>query len=383
MRIGLNLLYLIPGVVGGTETYARGLLTGLAAVGPGHDFVVFTNEEAADWPLPPGFRRVVCPVVAMHRERRYAFEQLRLPAWARAEELDVLHSLGYVAPLLAPCPSVVTIPDLNTVAFGRQLSRSKRIVLGAFTKWSARSADHILTISSFSRDRICEVLGVARENVTVTLLASSPREPTGGPAGVSGERPYLVAFSSMSPNKNLPQLIRAFALAQGRHGLRHALVLVGHEPPFTRRPDGVRFTGWLPDAQRDEVLAGADLLVFPSLYEGFGLPVLEAMVAGVPVLSSNRASLPEVGGDAAEYFDPENVDEMALKIATLAADCGARDRMREAGFKNAARFSWEKTAAATLNAYGKALVWGRRRGPESYDERVSRTRGASRGERVP
>lgn len=363
MRVGLNLLYLIPGVVGGTETYARGLLTGLAAVGPGHDYVVFTNEEAAGWPLPPGFRRVVCPVVAMHRERRYSFEQLRLPAWVRAERLDVLHSLGYVAPLLAPCPSVVTIPDLNTVAFGRQLSWPKRIVFGAFTRWSASRADHVLTISSFSKDRICEVLGVPREKVTVTLLASSPREPAGDLAGVSGERPYLVAFSSTSPNKNIALLLEAFEKARAL-GVEHDLVLIGHRPAsgFGRVPAGVRFTGWLPDDRRDAVVAGADTLVFPSLYEGFGLPVLEAMAAGVPVLSSNRASLPEVGGDAAEYFDPENVEEMAVKISTLAADRRARERMREAGFRNVARFSWEKTAVATLNAYEQALAsWSRPR----------------------
>lgn len=363
MRIGLNLLYLIPGVVGGTETYARGLLTGLAAVGPGHDYVVFTNEEAAGWPLPPGFRRVGCPVVATHRERRYAFEQLRLPAWVRAERLDVLHSLGYVAPLLAPCPSVVTIPDLNTVAFGSQLSRPKQIVLGAFTKWSARRADHILTISSFSKDRICEVLGVPRENVTVTLLASSPREAAGDPAGVSGERPYLVAFSSTSPNKNIPFLLEAFGKARAL-GLEHDLVLVGHRPAsgFGRVPAGVRFTGWLPDDRRDAVVAGADALVFPSLYEGFGLPVLEAMALGVPVLASDRASLPEVGGDAASYFDPTSSEELSRKLAWIARDAAARAGLRAAGYENVKRFSWEKTASRTLDAYETAVRHFNRRG---------------------
>jgi glycosyltransferase involved in cell wall biosynthesis len=344
--------------VGGTETYARGLLKGLAAVGRKHDYVVFVNKEAADWQLPEGpFERVVCPVRPELRAARYAFEQLRLPAWARVRQLDVLHSLGYVAPLFAPCASVVTIPDLNTIAFGDQLPWLKRIVLGAFTKWSARRADHILTISSFSRDRICEVLGVPREKVTVTLLASSPRAPAGNPAGVSGKPRYLVAFSSISPNKNLPLLLDAFEKARGL-GLEHDLVLVGHRPAsgFGREPVGVRFTGWLPDDRRDAVVAGADALVFPSLYEGFGLPVLEAMALGVPVLSSNRASLPEVGGDAADYFDPEDVDEMAGKLAALAADPARRERMREAGFRNAARFSWEKTAAATLAAYEEAFV---------------------------
>jgi glycosyltransferase involved in cell wall biosynthesis len=356
VRIGLNVLFLIPGVVGGTETYARGLFRGFAALGQAHDYVVFTNEEAAEWPLPASFRRVVCPVEAVHRGRRYAFEQLRLPAWARAEELDVLHSLGYVAPLLAPCPSVVTIPDLNTVAFGGQLSRSKRIVLGAFTKWSARRADHVLTISSFSKDRICEVLGIPREIVTVTLLASSSREPTAEPAGVGGENPYLVAFSSTSPNKNIPFLLEAFEEARVL-GLEHDLVLIGHQPAsgVGRVPARVRFTGWLPDDRRDAVVAGADALVFPSLYEGFGLPVLEAMALGVPVLASDRSSLPEVGGNAASYFDPTNSQELAGKLVWIARDASARTALRAVGYENVKRFSWEKTASRTLDAYETAV----------------------------
>jgi glycosyltransferase involved in cell wall biosynthesis len=378
LKVGLNLLYLLPGVGGGTETYARGLLSGLARVASGHEFVVFCNEEAAAWPLPDGpFARVVCPVAASVRPARYAFEQLRLPAWAHAEDLDVLHSLGYVAPLLALCPSVVTIPDLNTIDFGRQLSRSKRIVLGAFTKWSARRADHILTISSFSKDRICEVLGIPRENVTVTLLASNPGRRVEDAAGVSSARPYLVAFSSTSPNKNIPLLLEAFEKARAL-GVEHDLVLIGHLPAsgFGRVPAGVRFTGWLPDDRRDAVVAGADALVFPSLYEGFGLPVLEAMALGVPVLASDRASLPEVGGDAASYFDPTNSQELAGKLVWIARDASARTALRAAGYENVKRFSWEQTASRTLDAYETAVrqsVAVHRRGRNRKDRGVAAT----------
>lgn len=358
MRVGLDLLYLIPGVVGGTETYARGLLGGLAAVGRGHEYLVFVNEEAADWPLPEGpFTRVVCPVRASFRPARYAFEQLRLPAWVHEREIDVLHALGYVAPLAGVCATIVTIPDVNTAAFGAQLPALKRAALGSFTRWSARRADHILTISEFSKAQIVQHLGVAPAKVTVTLLAAEPGCAAHvSAAGAAGGEPYVVAFSSTSPNKNLSRLLQAFSLARRRDALRHDLVLIGHRPSHAKDSEGVRFTGWLPDAERDEVLAGADLVVVPSLYEGFGLPVLEAMVAGIPVLSSNRASLPEVGGEAAEYFDPENVDELAIKLAAIASDPARRKRMREAGIRNAGRFSWEKTAAATLAAYEEAVV---------------------------
>jgi glycosyltransferase involved in cell wall biosynthesis len=373
VRVGLDLLYLIPGVVGGTETYARGLLRGFAAVGREHEYLIFVNEEAADWPLPEGpFERVVCPVRASFRPARYAFEQLRLPAWARERGIDVLHALAYVAPLAAPCASVITIPDVNTFAFGAQLPALKRAALGSFTRWSARRADHILTISEFSKAQIVEHLGVAPSKVTVTLLAAEPE--CAEHVSAAGVAPYVVAFSSTSPNKNLPRLLQAFALARRRDALWHDLVLIGHGPPHAKNSEGVRFTGWLPDSRRDEVLGGADLLVFPSLYEGFGLPVLEAMSAGIPVLSSNRASLPEVGGDAVEYFDPENIDEMAAQLAALAADPALRFRMREKGLKRAATLTWEKTAVETLCVYEKVLAAhgggaARRAGPPEEERR--------------
>jgi glycosyltransferase involved in cell wall biosynthesis len=362
VRIGLDLLYLIPGVVGGTETYARGLLTGLAAVGRRHEYVVFVNEEAADWPLPAGpFTRVVCPVRAESRAARYAFGQMRLLLWVRERGLDVLHSPGYVGPLLAPCPLVLTVHDANWLALARGLPLSKRLFLGPMTRLSMKRARVVLTVSEFSRSELLNRTGVSPEKVWVTHEVADAR-PSARPAR-GGGAPYFTAFSSASPNKNIPFLLKAFEKARAL-GVEHDLVLIGHRPAsgFGRVSAGVRFTGWLPDDRRDAVVAGADALVFPSLYEGFGLPVLEAMAAGVPVLSSNRASLPEVGGDAAEYFDPENVEEMAVKISTLAADRRARERMREAGFRNVACFSWEKTAAATLNAYEQALAsWSRPR----------------------
>lgn len=357
MRVGLNLLYLIPGVAGGTETYARGLLEGLAKTGGGREFHVFFNREAANWPLPEeeGFRRVVCPVNASSRAGRYLFEQTRLPGLLAKRMIDVVHSLGYVSPLFSGRKSVVTIHDVNFEEFGDLLPRSKRLALPLFVRASARRANHVLTISEFSRREICRHLGLAPGKVTVTHLAAGARWfRLAERKGRATTEPYIVAFSSAGPNKNIGRLIEAYHLARSR-GVRQRLVLVGYLPSALtgRLPDGVSATGYIDPERLMETVAGAEFLVFPSLYEGFGLPVLEAMAAGVPVLCSNRASLPEVAGEAALLFDPSSPGEIADRICEVAADAGLRARMRERGLENAGRFSWERTASETLAVYDR------------------------------
>ncbi len=151
MRIGINLLYLLPGVVGGTETYAAGLLQGLAAIVSDNEFVVFVNREAADWPLPPksNFTRIVCPITGSSRAQRYYFEQIRLPLLLRRERIDLVHSLGYVGPVIGPCPSVLTIPDSNFVDVAQTIPPHRRIALSFVSRQAARTANEIITISEF------------------------------------------------------------------------------------------------------------------------------------------------------------------------------------------------------------------------------------------
>lgn len=366
MKVGIDLLYLLPGVVGGTETYAAGLLGGLAQVGPQHEFVVFVSQESASWPLPetPNFIRVVCPVWAISRLRRYLFEQFCLPGLLKKRAVDVVHSLGYVSPLFTPCPSVVTVPDLNYRAFGEQMSISKRLALGFFVRCSALRSERVITISRFSQYEICQAFHLSPDQVIVTLLGSRFASRSAVPADDFTEiqdrlgikLPYIIAFSNPNPNKNIPRLLQAFAQAKAHHQLRHQLVLVGHQParkvlPTIFSDEAVRFTGYLDEGTLQSVLANAQLGVFPSFYEGFGLPVLEAMAAGVPVVCSNRASLPEVAGNAALFFDPYSVDDMARRIVKVALDPILQDELREKGFQNLQRFSWENTARKTLDVY--------------------------------
>lgn len=366
--IGLNLLYLLPGEVGGTETYARELLSAFARIESSEaQFVVFVNREAADWPLPeaPNFTRVVCPVSAVSRGQRYRFEQLQLPRLARKFGVAVLHSLGYVAPLRLQCPSVVTIHDLNYRAFGAEMSWPRRLGLEFFVRYSARRAARIIAVSDFSRQEIVQAFGVDHRQVRV--IHEAAREEFGMPSRepmpdrlrqLGVRKPYIIAFSSRSPNKNIPRLLRAFSELGRQYELPHQLVLVGHpalrdqiQSSGAAIDEAVRFTGFLPDDELRAVLGSADMLAFPSVYEGFGLPVLEAMALGVPVACSNQGSLPEIAGEAAVFFDPYTEKEIAAKLAEVALNPKLAATLIEKGYENVKRFSWDKTGRRTLGIY--------------------------------
>jgi glycosyltransferase involved in cell wall biosynthesis len=356
LRIGLNLLYLRPGKVGGTETYARGLLSGLAGVAPEHQFIVFLNRSARDWPLPAGFERVVCSV-SPRQSSRYLYEQVALPADLRRLDIDVVHSLAYVAPVLTPCASVVTVHDLNFREPSHRMPLVRRVALRSFVSAAVRSSDAVIVVSRFTGDELVAVMPDAAERLHVVHEAPMPESASVAREQLRwvGPDPYFIAFSSVSPNKNLERLVDAYTRLRAG-GLRHSLILVGHPPAWSDPAvPGVVWTGYRSDAEVAGLLRSADALLFPSLYEGFGLPVLEAMQAGVAVACSRCAALPEVAGDAALYFDPRDVASIARAITQLAGDPALRASLVERGRARVASFSWERAARETLAAYDAAL----------------------------
>jgi glycosyltransferase involved in cell wall biosynthesis len=369
MVIGINLCYLLPEVVGGTEVYAAGLLRGLAEKDPPFEYAVFVNRESARWPIPadPRFKRVVCPVTAGHRGRRYLFEQFRLPGMLKRHRVDLVHSLGYVGPLRTPCPSIVTIPDLNFVALKDTLPFRKRAGLRFFSTQAARRARHILTISEFSKSEIVRFLKIEPRSVTVSYLGprlAGTADPPPDPADVLGRyrlaKPYLVAFGGGWFHKNIGRLLKAFEILKDE--FPHTFVIVGRTAPDAEidraaQALGKRLlaTGFVPEAHILPLLGQADLFVLPSLYEGFGLPVLEAQQAGVAVACSKAASLPEIAGNGAVYFDPASVEAMVSVIRRCLSDGEFRAGLRLLGQENVRRFSWERTAEVTLDVYRRVL----------------------------
>ena len=371
MRIGINLLYLLPGIVGGTETYAAGLLAGLVKVAQEHDIVVIVNREAAKWPLPaaPNITRVVSPVPASSRVLRYFYEQIRLPKLLHDLQVDIVHSLGYVGPVHLRCASVLTIPDPNYVDIAYTMPLHRRLPLRMISTWAAKNADEIITISNFSKQRLCQTLNLPANKITVTHLA--PRVEMNTTQTMNWEKlrvqyrirePYIVAFGGGAVHKNISSLLQAIALLD--ENLPHQLVLIGHIPPDVdmamisvpqSKENRIIATGYIPGEHIPALLSHADLFVLPSLYEGFGLPVLEAQQAGVAVACSTAGSLPEIAGEGAVLFNPNSLDDIVHKIAACLSNLDLRSHLCHQGRANLSRFSWEKTAAETLSVYKKAM----------------------------
>ena len=372
MRIGVNLLYLLPNVVGGTQSYATGLLEAFCKIAISSEFFLFVNTETyrsglfrkGDWHV------VHCPVPASYRFVRYGWEQFILPHQIKRYRIELLHSLGYVQPLRLPCKSVVTIHDLNFLNIGHMMPWSRKTALQFFVKQSAKAADHIITVSEFSKKQIVEVLGIPPEKVTVTYNAVKevPKNPADFEEitqryGIT--KPYILGLSSQSPHKNVTSLVKAFEVLkrQGYSDLK--LVLAGHLPVGTsdlkhavqesKARKDIFFTGYVPDRILAALYAHAEVFVFPSFYEGFGIPVLEAFLYGTPVACSKVAALPEIAGDAALYFDPNNLQEMTNVIDYLLTHEDERRALVERGKKRVTLFTWEETARRTLDVYRRVL----------------------------
>lgn len=367
MLIALNLLYLIPGVVGGTETYARSLIKALAQQDEDNEYVIFVNSGAADLDITPApnFRRVVCPVSGQRRSARYAWEQGVLPIQLRRIGADLVHSLGYVGPLAAGRSQVVTVPDLNFLGHQGRHSAMGRRAFGFFVERSVKRADHVIAISEFTRSEILKYMEVPADKVSVIHLAGRevcngqgimPKRPIDLLSDVKG--PYILAFSALSAHKNVNRLIAAFKMIS--HVVPHSLVLVGHLPDKKvsvraeieqNTTDRIHFAGFIEDDHLASLMRGASLFAYPSLYEGFGLPVIDAQSAGVPVACSSAGSLPEVAGDGAFFFDPLSVDEIAAALKRCLLDADLRASLTTSGYENARQYSWEKTARETLSVY--------------------------------
>ncbi len=362
MRIALNLLYLIPTELGGGETYAKGLCEGLSGFDGNDEILVYVNQSARDWPLPDTgkFTKIVCSVSGNHRFARYCYEQVVLPLLLRHHRVDVVLSLGNVSPLLAPCCSVVTISDLYFKHFAEHMSFFRWAALAFFVRSSAKMCNQVITVSEFSKQEICRAYPWAVRKISVIPLATGmdSNVPTSraNPVALHLPSQYFVAFSSGSPHKNLGRLIEAYRDLSESDGIEQELIVVGKPVQNASAVKGVTYTGYLPDETVHMILWKASFLMVPSLYEGFGLPVLEAMAMGVPVASSTAGALPEVAGDAALFFCPTSLPAIRNALARMSTDAALRVSLQKKGFENVKRFSWQKTGMKTREVLRQAAL---------------------------
>jgi glycosyltransferase involved in cell wall biosynthesis len=356
--VALDLSYLEPGATGGMEVYARALLPAMAEQRPDITWVAICGRElAAELRRAPWVERLrvaALPVSSGARVRRVAVEQLLEPLLARRARPALLHSLGNTAPLLpAGAPLVLTVHDLIWARHPETHAGLLAKGLSVLVPPAVRRARRVIAVSEATKRDLVELLGAPPEKVDVVPNGPGLRthaRPTPEPElrarhGL-GDGPLVLCPSPGRPHKNVERLERAM------EGLGATLVAPGYE-----RPDrtGARFLGWVSDADLEGLYAAATCLAFPSLAEGFGLPVLEAMARGLPVACSDATSLPELAGDAALLFDPLDERAMRESVERLLTDPALRDELAARGRRRAARFTWEACARGTLRAYERAL----------------------------
>jgi glycosyltransferase involved in cell wall biosynthesis len=286
------------------------------------------------------------------------FEQIELPLRLRREQADLIHAPNCFLPLARPCMGVVTIHDLAFEVFPDDFSKRTGWKYRTFTPRAARSAQRVICVSGYTAEDVIRRYDVDPGRVRV--IPNAPSLPIGDEA-MPNDGPYLLAVGDLRPKKNLMRLVQAFRVLR-REGLEHRLVLAGvdsGEGDAVRAAAGsepVRFTGYLSDGRLDALMRGADALVHPSLYEGFGLVIVEAMARGVPVVAARATALPETGGDAAEYFDPLDVGDQAAAITRVVGDRARHAELSALGRARAGQLSWADSAALTAAVYEEILA---------------------------
>lgn len=372
MNIGINTLFMIPHEVGGTETYLREIVKALTPLGASHRFVIFTNADndavlRSDLAGRPNVEFVLVPFSAKRRPERILREQFQLPMLAKRAGVDVLWSPGNAAPLFAWCPQVVTIHDMQYKTHPDDLGLLEYWVIDFLAQQSVRRCTRVLTPSVFSKEEVERHTSVKPQRVEAVLSGVNPRFSEAAStvardrivSGVAGlKRPFLLCVSNSYPHKNLDELVGAFARLED--AIPHQLVLVGQPRrgesklqaalSMLKDPSRVLRLRGIDTAVLEALYQASALVAFPSLYEGFGLPVLEAMLANVPVVTTRCGSIPEVAGQAAFYARSPDATGLADAIlGALAFDNGARARHIQYAFDHAVTFTWDKTARGVLN----------------------------------
>jgi glycosyltransferase involved in cell wall biosynthesis len=347
MRIGVNALYLIPGGVGGTEIYLRSLLEAIRQVDRDNEWIVFTNRETGS-DLGSSECRPQ-PVSAANRPARILWEQTRLPAAAARERLDVLFNPGFTAPLICPCPQVTVFHDMQHKRHPEYFRWFDLPAWRALLFGSACVSDQLIAVSRATRSDLLRYYPLPSSKVSVVEHGVDARMFE--IAKQRSPQPYLLCVSTLHPHKNIERLVRVFARWRSQRP-EWRLVLAGmrgfHTKPVERLVaelrlnDAVRITGWVDREELYELYRCAGAFVYPSTFEGFGMPVVEAMAAGLPLACSDIEPLRSVAGGCAVLFDPLSDESMHAAIESLIENPPA------GGPRRAREFSWEAAAQATL-----------------------------------
>ena len=356
----------VPAKLTGAGVYAARMLAALALRGE-VELEVFVAPGSAPALAAPGLELRLVRAARLGRPARIAWTHLGAGRSARRAGADLLHGVHYELPRHARLPQVVTVHDLTLLTHPEWHEPSKV----RFFRWAMHravaAAERVLCVSATTARDLTTHLGVDAGRIDVTPLGAELR-PASEQAVVGLRRrlgldgPYLLGLGTLEPRKDLPTLVRAFAAVAG--DLPHTLVLAGlagwgagavaEAVAASGVSDRILLAGYVPEVDKAALFTGADLFAYPSRYEGFGLPVLEAMACGTPVVTTTGGSLPEVAGDAALLVEPGDADALAVAIGKLVGDSGERVALVQRGMVRAAGFTWNRCAALTAAAYRRA-----------------------------
>lgn len=348
--------------------YTLQLLSALPVSAPEHQYLAYVGADA---PPISGVKSIVAPVATEKPLLRIPWEQTALPARAVVDRLDVLHGTVNVIPWLSHVPTVATVHDLSFMRHPDRFPPAKALYLRTAVELSARRATRLIAVSEHTRQDLIEFFGVAEERVMVVHSGVDQRFRPGNPeaaarlrAEKTGGRRFILYVGTLEPRKNLDVLIRAYAATKQTGDSQHLLVLVGARGWMDGHlfalvddlglGEDVIFAGYVPAGELPDWYNAADLFAYPSEYEGFGLPLLEAMACGVPAITTASGALAEVAGDACITVEPGSEEALRVALVQVLVDEELRCAMRAAGLSRAAGFSWDTAARATADVYAHA-----------------------------
>jgi len=368
LRIGINALFMIPGGVGGSEIYMRCLVKALAAADTHNHYFLFRNAETGPDFIPAGENFFDCPqrVHATSRPARIAFEQTQLLLQIKQLKLDLIFNGGFTAPILCTIPMITVFYDLQYKVHPQYARWFDRPFWDLILPASARRSERLVTLSASAKADIERFYPWATGHIDVIPPGVEPefRNIAIRRDASHAETKIILTVSTLHPHKNLDNLMRAFMCFSERNG-GYRLIVCGLKGFETERllklrkelglENQVEFTGWI---SRDELhghFENADAFIYPSRFEGFGIPVLEALTAGVPLACSDIAPLREIAGACASYFDPDDVDAMAAALEKITCNGRSRSLTRE-GQVLATHFSWSDSARRLRSIFESAAI---------------------------
>lgn len=378
MRIGIDISF-VTNSKAGIEQYLYNLLNCLAKSDSQDSYFLYSNKD-----VPEEFSGLGDNFSVRVRRNRFLprvlWVQFVLPGLLKQDGIDLLQAPCYVAPYFLSCSLVITFHDMASWLFPKMFRLKHRIVHGLLVPLFARKADRIIAVSEATKRDMVKLFKLPEDRITVIYEGANERfSPVNNTELLDKTRvkynlplKYILYVGTLEPRKNIPVLLKAFKRLKASGGIDHKLVMVGKKGWLygeifetvrsLKLDNDVIFTGYIGDKELPLVYSGAELFVYPSSYEGFGLPPLEAMSCGVPVITSNVSSLPEVVGDAALLIDPEDINELSGAMDKAINDTALREQMIKKGLERSGMFSWEKAAQETLGLWNR--VYGAFKGKE-------------------